>query len=296
MFNKKINLRYTWLVILALIVPLTAIGANPDNQGVRRYLSLGTSLSVGIQPDENGVNQRTDDGYSDQLFDMIQPFGFNKLKLIKLGCPGETTVTMMQGGICDYAEGSQLAQALEVLHAPGQKVVLITIDMGVNDILVADCIGADGSVDIFCILGALNQIATNLPIILTAIRQVAPNTPIIGMNSYNPFLANWLLGPAGQQLAMSSAQLAVLLNDFTLAPVYTAFGAPVADVAGAFNSNDFVNMVEFPAPGSGFFVPLNVATICALTYNCTPPPVGPNIHANPDGYGVMAGAAAAVLP
>jgi len=294
MFANKINLRSGWLVILSLLLPLTAIAAPAENQGVRRYLSLGTSLSVGFQPDASGVGGVTDEGYADQLFEIIQPFGHRKLKLIKHGCPGESTTEMIYGGGgCTYEAGTQLAQALQVLHAPGQKVVLITIDMGVNDILEADCIDPVNGVDVACILGALNTIATNLPIILTAIRQVAPNTPIVGMNSYNPFLANWLLGPAGQGLAFSSAGLAHLLNEITLRPIYEAFGAQVADVAGAFNSNDFTTMVPFPPPWN--LVPLNVATICALTYNCTPAPQGPDIHANPDGYGVMAGAAAAVL-
>jgi len=68
----------------------------------------------------------------------------------------------------------------------------------------------------------------------------------------------------------------------------------VADVAGAFHSSNFATMVPFPPPHNS--VPLNVATICQLTYMCVPAPVGPNIHANPDGYGVMAATFAAVLP
>jgi len=291
MFTNKINLRSGWLVILTLLVPLIAIGAPPDN-GVKRYIALGDSFSVGWMPGADGVGMRTDDGYADQLFPMIDPFGARKLKLVKLGCPGESTVTMRQGGICDYDEGSQLAQALVALRAHKDKVALITIDIGGNDILNAGCVvGTD--VNVVCILGALNQIAFNLPIILTAIREVAPNTPIVGMTIFNPFLAAWLTGPAGQGLAFSSAGLATLLNDVTLTPIYTAFGVQVADVAGAFNSNDFVTMVPFPPPW--FSVPLNVATLCALTFNCTPPPQGPDIHPNVDGYGVIAGAYADIL-
>jgi lysophospholipase L1-like esterase len=292
MFTNKVYLRRGWLVVLALLLP--SIGAAQSENGVRRYLSLGTSLSVGIQPDANGVNQRTDDSYPDQLLPIIEPFGGRKLKLIKLGCPGETTVTMQFGGICDYDEGSQLAQALVALRAHKDKIALITIDMGANDILTAGCV--DGTnVDIVCIIGAFNQIGANLPIILTALRQAAPNVPIVGMNLYNPFLAAWLTGPAGQALAIQADFLAQLLNGTVYAPIYGAFGIPIADAYGAFNSGDFVNMVEFPAPGSGFFVPLNVATLCAWTWNCTPPPVGPNIHPNVDGYGVLAGAFAAEL-
>ena len=289
--NVKTNVfQYGWLALLILALPAFA---GPDNNGVRYYVSVGTSLSVGIQPDENGVNQRSNEGYADQLFDIIEP-RYRKIRLVKLGCPGETTATMMEGGICTYPKGSQLAEAVSFLHAHKDKVELITIDMGVNDILADGCI-VGTAVDFECINGALFRISTNLPVILAALRDAAdPGTPIVGMNYYNTFLAAWLSGPAGQVLAMQSAGLAGFLNYGVLGPTYSYFGIPVADVAGAFYSDDFTNMVPFPEPF--FMVPRNVAVICQLTYMCVPPPVGPNIHANPDGYGVSAATFAAILP
>ena len=35
-------------------------------------------------------------------------------------------------------------------------------------------------------------------------------------------------------------------------------------------------------------IPLAVAYICAYTWECAAPPVGPNIHANILGYGIIA--------
>ena len=290
MIIKTDVFRCKWLAILILAMPAIAAA---DNNGVRYYVSLGTSLSVGIQPDAQGNNQRTNDGYADQLFDIIEP-QFRKIRLVKLGCPGETTTTMMAGGICTYEEGSQLAQAIEFLHAHKDKVELITIDVGVNDILAAGCIiGTD--INIECINGAIFQVADNLPVILSALQEAAdPGTPIVGMNYYNTFLASWLTGLDGQVLAVQSAGLASLLNRVVLGPTYGAFGIPVADVANAFMSDDFTTMVPFPPPFN--VVPLNVAVICQLTYMCVPGPVGPNIHANPAGYGVMAATFAGVLP
>jgi lysophospholipase L1-like esterase len=277
---------------MILILAMPTIGA-ADNNGVRYYVSLGTSLSVGIQPNStSGINELTDDGYADQLFDIIEP-EFRKLRLVKLGCPGETTTTMMAGGICTYSQGSQLAEAVQFLHAHKDKVELITIDMGVNDVLAAGCI-VGTVVDVPCIMAAFGQVATNLPLILTALQNAAnEDTPIVGMNYYNSFLAFWLIGIDGQMLAMDSAALLNILNNGVLGLTYAAFGIPVADVAGAFQSNDFVTMVPL-APG--IIVPLNVALICQWTYMCVPPPVGPNIHANPTGYAVIAGAFEDVLP
>jgi lysophospholipase L1-like esterase len=288
---KKTVLRYEWLLAMILVVPAMA---SADNNGVRYYVSLGTSLSVGIQPDAGGENQETNEGYADQLFDIIEP-NFRKIRLVKLGCPGETTTTMMVGGKCSYTKGSQLAQAVQFLHAHKDKVELITIDMGVNDILAAGCIvGTD--VNIACLQGAFAQIAGNLPIILQAIQgAAAPGTPIRGMNYYNTFLAFWLTGPAGQDLAVTSSGLASFLNHVVLEPTYAGFGIPVADVAAAFHSDNFT-FVPFPLPPPNNFVPLNVANICALTYMCVPAPIGPNIHSNPSGYGVIAATFAATLP
>jgi lysophospholipase L1-like esterase len=283
-------LRHAWLVAGILATP--AIGA-ADNNGVRYYVSVGTSLSVGIQPDVSGVNQRTNDGYADQLFEMIES-QYRKIRLVKLGCPGETTRTMMQGGICTYPKGAQLAEAVSFLHAHKDKVALVTIDLGVNDILAEGCI-VGTNVNFNCINNALYQISVNLPIILSALREAAhPDTPIVGMNYYNSFLAFWLSGMDGQVLAVQSTALANVLNQNVLAPTYGAFGMPVADVAGAFNSDNFTTMVPFPPPFGS--VPLNVAMICQLTYMCVPDPVGPNIHANPTGYAVIATAFLDVVP
>lgn len=283
--------RCCWLMILFLGIPAIATA---DDGGVRYYLSLGTSLSVGTQPDAEGINQRTNDGYADQLFDIIEP-EFRKIRLVKLGCPGETTTTMMAGGICTYRKGSQLAQAVRFLHDHDDEVELITIDLGVNDILAAGCI-VGTTVDFGCVQGALYQISVNLPTILSALREAAsPETQIVGMNYYNTFLAAWLTGSSGQGLAMESAALANILNSDVLGLTYGAFGIPVADVASAYMSNDFASMVPFPTPDSPLSIPLNVALICQFTYMCVPGPVGPNIHANPTGYGVIAATFAAIL-
>ena len=275
--------RYSALIsCLILFIYALPAAASDHDSGVRHYLSVGTSLSVGIQPDANGVNQLSDDGYADQLHDIIAA-NYRKLKLTKLGCPGETTVSMIGGGKCDYEEGSQLAQAVEFLHAHKGKVAVVTIDMGVNDVLAANCIDVPTSnVDLGCLFTAFGEISNNLLFILTTLKQAAhPDTQFVAMNYYNTFLAFWFNGPAGQFLAVQSSALADHLNYSVLGPIYGAFGIPVADVAVAFGSN---NTDPSPLPG----VPQNVLNICLFTYMCVAPPVGPNIHANPNGYAVIA--------
>jgi len=266
------------------------IGNDAD---VHYYVSLGTSLSVGVQPNSSGVLLPTDDGYADQLFDRIRPVFEaapaaqpRELRLVKLGCPGETLDDMMNGGSCVYVAGSQLEAAVDFLNDNSGKVHLVTIDMGANDFRNAGCIGA--TVDLTCTNAVSAQIATDLATVLAALRDAAgPDTTIVGMNYYNPFLASWLLGSAGESLAIETTQAAIVLNDF-LSTTYGTAGIPMANVYAAFQSDDFTTMVNN--------LPVNVANICAWTYMCDPDPVGPDIHANVDGYAQIADTIAAVLP
>jgi len=112
------------------------------------------------------------------------------------------------------------------------------------------------------------------------------------MNYYDPFLAAWLQGSAGQQLALQSADLLGQFNA-VLGSFYGAFGVPVGDVAKAFHTNAFNATLFVPGLGKP---PLNVALVCLWTWMCTPYPQGPNIHPNAIGYEVIAGAIFVVLP
>jgi lysophospholipase L1-like esterase len=276
----------TVLAALLVILPGLAL-ANPRGGRPRPlYVSLGTSLSVGVQPDLAGVNHPTGEGYADQLHAALAATT-PKLRLVKLGCPGETSLTMLTGGVCDYPAGSQLAEAVRFLRAHRDDVDLVTLDIGANDI---EPCGSLAGIDPGCVATAFGAVAANLPRILSAIRHAAgPDVPIVAMNYYDPFLVAWLLGPAGQDLAREATFTLGLFNAM-LGGLYTAFRVPVADVAGVFHAAD-----PLPPPGDPG-VPLGALLLCQWTWMCAPPPVGPNIHANAEGYGVIAGAFLAVIP
>jgi lysophospholipase L1-like esterase len=262
------------------------------------YLSVGTSLSVGVQPNGSGVTLPTDDGYPDFLFNGIRPafeaVGNRELRLVKLGCPGETLDTFANGGSCLYLEGSQLDAAVDFLADNIGNVHLVTIDMGANDFRNAGCI--DTAVDADCVDAVGLQIADDLAAALVALRNAAgPDTPIVGMNYYNPYLSSWLEGEAGQELAVAAAQAVALLNG-VLDTTYETAGMPVADVALSFASDDFTTMVASTQPAPNDMLPLNVNNICEFTYMCDPEPRGPDIHANDAGYSLIADSFASVLP
>jgi len=272
---------------------------NGTNADVYYYVSLGTSLSVGIQPNGSGTLLPTNDGYPDQLFDLIRAdfeagAPNRELRLIKLGCPGETLDDMTNGGSCPYLAGSQLDAAVDFLGDNTNKVFLLSIDIGANDFRNAGCI--TDAVDFNCVNAVSGQVATGLAAVLDTLNGAAdPATTIIGMNYYNPYLASWLTGTNGQSLAMDSAQAGVVFND-SLRTTYAAAGISMADVYAAFASDDFSTMVSSPLPPPNDMLPLSVANICSFTYMCDAAPVGPDIHANVSGYGLIADTLRSALP
>jgi lysophospholipase L1-like esterase len=248
------------------------------------YLSLGDSLAQGVQPNSQGVSEETDQGYPNQLFTALRLTN-PTLRLVKLGCPGETTATMIHGGICSYKAKSQLAAAVAFLKRHAGHVQLVTIDIGANDLNPCLVLTSINKI-VACLEKVFPPMLKNLAQIMTELRAVDPSPGvIIGMNYYDPILADWLAGTtAARTLAKDSVALAQAFGS-DLAGVYTKFGAPTADVYSAFKTAKFKPLVDTPAFGP---LPLNVALICSYTWECAAPPVGPNEHANQLGYGVIA--------
>jgi lysophospholipase L1-like esterase len=254
------------------------------------YLSLGDSLSQGVQPNKSGESVETNEGYANQLYTALHSSN-PTLQLVKLGCPGETTGSMISGtgSPCTYPAGSQLKQAAAFLSGHKGHVQLVTIDIGANDIL--PCVALPTLKKIAaCLEKVFPVLETNLGTIMATLTAASGSSlpTTIGMNYYDPSLANWLKGTAaGRTLAKASVSLAEGFASL-LAGVYTHFGAKVADVLTAFQTAaPFTKKVTLGAFGK---IPLNVATLCTYTWNCTAPPVGPNIHANVLGYGIIANA------
>ena len=71
---------------------------------------------------------------------------------------------------------------------------------------------------------------------------------------------------------------------------YDEADIPMADVAAAFSMTDTT-----PTSLAGALVPRNVEQTCALTWQCTPGPLGPNKHPNDDGYEAISDAINAVM-
>jgi lysophospholipase L1-like esterase len=294
--NKPVLL--TIAVVFSAVSSGTTTAASVQNTPVY-YLSLGDSLSVGIQPNQSDLHRpfpfmgaggfggaRSPEGFSDQLA-AVERQTIPTLHLVKLGCGGESTSSMIAGpaelpgqtehtvGLCNYQYGSQLDDAVAFLERHSGQVAFVTISIGANDVIPC-------GTDLPCLTSALQTIQVNLANILARLRAAAgPGVPIAGMNYFSTAVVAWFDNPALAQLIVN---LTVQANN-VLEGSYLLAGSPVADVEAAFSTTDF------SLTPSG--VPLNVARICQWTWTCTP---FENAHPNAAGYAVIAQAFQQVLP
>lgn len=137
------------------------------------------------------------------MFELASDRGGDHLRLVKLGCGGESTATMITDSRCPYETGSQLGDAVEFLDQHPGEIAFITIDIGANDIFL-ECEG-----DPSCFI---QQISTNLR--TSSARSASmrgAGVPIVGMNYYGPDVAQWFDDPAAGEAAAANV---VAFNDF----------------------------------------------------------------------------------
>lgn len=259
------------------------------------YLALGDSLAAGCtgygaddQYSTNcsevsiGPGVGAPDGY---VADIAGQLGLT-LATVDLGCPGETTTSMISGTDCQTSEQSQLTAAEDFLAAAytAKKSTLVTIDIGANDLLACAPTSSSPTISPTCVANAIATASRNLATILAGLKAADPQAHIVGMNYYDPVLAAWLEGSSGEWLAFESAFYAGTFNQ-TLDSVYAEFGVPVANVQGAFQTFDFFQYQTLTLPGStSVSVPQNVYNICTLTYSCLSLGTTNNPHPNTSGY------------
>jgi lysophospholipase L1-like esterase len=265
------------LTTVATVFAALASGASAASKATY-YVSVGDSLAQGYQPiggppSPLGVDGYAQ-GYADQLFRSVRD-RYEQLQLVKLGCGGETTLTMVVGAPwCGFAAGSQLAQAEAFLSTHRGEIAFITIDVGANDVFQYGD-------------QATATILAYLPQILVRLRASAgADVPIIGMSYYGVGLPG-VWNATHDLLAVQAYIAQIDAFNGLLESIYAAAGDAVADVEDAFQVSD-TTLVDG--------TPLNVLRECQWTWICTPPPLGPDIHANSDGYGVIAEAFEQQLP
>lgn len=254
------------------------------------YLALGASASVGYQPTvAEPTGEPTDEGYANDLVAYEASRGVD-LALTQLGCPGESTLTMITGDdACYQSHGSQLAAATAFLEDHRGEPGIVTVDLGFNNLVT--CLRQKVILDT-CVETHLLDVRVQMSEILADLQAAAgPQVTIVGLGHYDPFVVDGAGGGAGAVFAKKSVEAMDRLNE-ALRDVYRDAGVPMADVAAAFGSDDR-GSVGTPA---GTVEPRSVERVCALTWMCQSAPYGPDLHPNAEGYAVIAEAIEDVLP
>ncbi len=252
--------------------PAPSPSESEDAAASGAYLALGDSLAAGYQP---GGAELRDTAYPALTASRLGREG-PELTVENLGCSGETTGTLLEGGKCAFEEGSQLAQAEAWLEQNAGDVRLVTVDIGGNDLL--RCATRQLTVDQACVERGVRNVSRNLPEALERLRTAAgDDVPLLVLGYYNPWLAAGYLDEGRDQLA-AAADAFTRLDD-AIEEAATGAGATYVPLDEAFALDD-----ETPTTFGGREVPRNVAQVCALTYTCT----AGDIHLTEEGAATVA--------
>jgi hypothetical protein len=256
------------------VAVMGAAGAGADSL-TGFYLALGASASVGYQPTAaEPTGAPTNEGYANDLVAYESSRGV-ALALTQLGCPGESTTTMITGEDgCYQSHGSQLAAATAFLEAHEGEPGIVSVDLGFNNVMT--CL-RQKVVEDACVETQLLDVRVQVAEIVADLRAAAgPDVTIVGLGHYDPFVAGRVDGGSGAMFAKKSGETMDRLNQ-TLRDVYRDAGVPMADVASAFGSNDRTPV----GTPTGAVEPKDVERLCALTWMCQSAPDGPTSTRTP---------------
>jgi lysophospholipase L1-like esterase len=262
------------ITILALIssaAPASAEATPIFNPPKRYYLALGESIAFGYQRSKviRGLPPSAfDTGYVDVFADRLRAIRPD-LTVVNYGCPGESTVTFVQGDciwtslgnlLHDAFSGTQVDAALAFLSEHSGQVSPITITLWGNDVgaFVNSCGG-----DLDCIFdgapAAIAAIASNLGAILGRLRAAAPEAEIIVTGAWNHRVGLFDVSD----------------------PLIIALNAAMADAAASARARLADPFAVFNPQGDP---ELETATICTLLLVCTEG----DIHPSDAGYEALA--------
>lgn len=250
----------------------SASDSSPTQAPTKLYVALGDSLAAGYQP---GGTELRDTAYPALTASRLQARGA-ELAVENLGCSGETTTSLIEGGKCDFAKGSQLEQAESLLTSRKGGVGLVTIDIGGNDLL--RCVRGGAEIDTACVAAGVKTVERNLPKILERLRAAAgKDVPVLVLGYYNPWIAAKALDQPVK--GVDAAAKAYTRLSTTIADAAKGAGATFVGLDKAFATNDTT-----PTKINGRTVPENAARICTLTNICT----ARDIHLTDEGAATVA--------
>ena len=216
MRTLKYSLTALLIVALAtaalLVGRLSAPAAGGASTPVRftsYYLVIGASESLGFQP--TGIpghdGERTNQGYANDLLFRESLQGV-ALTIEEIGCGADTVQSLLdtttRSDVCNQPPTTQLTRATAYLAAHKSDPVLVTVDLGFND--VRPCM-QDDPVNDTCIDQGIAAVQRDLPVIMKDLKAASgPQTRFVGLEYGDPFLGFYLDGASGPARATATLQ------------------------------------------------------------------------------------------
>jgi lysophospholipase L1-like esterase len=252
------------------------------------YVSVGDSYAAGWQATGSHAGHTTRNGFAYQLTSEASDKGYD-LELRNFGCGGATTTSILESvgcpqaalgpGATPYPTKTQAAAAVDFIRAHPDRIGLITVSIGGND--VTKC--ATEANPVSCVAGAISSVKTNVTKLVQELRDAAgPDVPIRGITYPDVILGEYLSGSSGKQLASLSVTAFKTLINPALSTAYSSVGGQLVDVTKATGAYTPLSQTTTLAPYGT--VPVAVAKVCNLTYYCQ----YKDIHPRTDGYKIIA--------
>ena len=289
-----------FLVVAALVfsTPVPSDSAERSSPpGVEYYVSLGDSYAAGYQPVASALADRDTNGFAYQIVRLAGAKGY-RFSLRNFACDGATSTSLVGQKGCSlpapgpdtasYSSLSQAAAADRFVARNRGHVGLVTVSIGGNDIL--GCAAA--AIFESCVTAALPTLESNLHLLLTQLRQAAgPGVPIVGITYPDVFLGLYASSdPASKELATASVPVFREVLNPALAAEYHTVGGTFVDVTAA--TGAYTHISETTQSGPHETLPVAVAEVCALTYECQLQ----DVHPRDRGYALIARLIVATLP
>lgn len=205
----------------------TTVAATPDPAitAARVYVALGDSLTAGYQ---RSTGDAKDAAYPALLAEDLAARGID-LTVTNLACTGETSSELIDGGRC-LAAPSQLGRAEGTIADAGDRLALVTVFIGANDVL--RCLGTGGA-DRACLDRAGTTLDSTLATIFGRLRsaadEAAPGVPVVALTYFDPFSQSIAGQASPADLRAVSAAGADRLNA-SIAAAAQAHGVLVVDI------------------------------------------------------------------
>ena len=259
------------------------------------YVSIGDSYAAGFQPTSADEGATTRNGFAYQVVPLAKARGHD-FELVNFGCGGATTTSIVESPGCaqpgpdgrNYEDESQATAVKEFLRDNRERVALITVSLGGNDLK-----GCALKLDpVKCVTEAGAEIKFNLSMLLHELRDAAgPDALIVGITYPDVVLGAWVLPiPGVQRIARLSVEAFQDALNPALKEAYESVDGRFVDVtaaSGAYGSLDETTTLEPYGE-----LPVPVAKVCQLTFFCQ----YQDIHPTNDGYALIANLIAQELP